>query len=273
MTGMDGLAYAAALALALVFTIAGIAKLRRRAGTARAFTSLGLSSPKALALGVPLAELGLAGGLVVIPAWAGIVALAVLAGFTTFVVRAVRRGDPQGCGCFGTTPPAPMGTAEVLRNGWLALAAAVAAFASGPVVPQPLALVAVAGSAAVGTATVATVATVAHRRRPVHGSGQGPPPGTPAPPLPGLRPDGITRTLVAFVAPGCEGCDELRATLAKQSRPNLNVQVVDLDDESASSFATFHVVAPPFVVMVDGHGLVLTAGPARSDRDIDRLVS
>lgn len=266
---MGGLAYAAALALALVFATAGTAKLRRRRATARAFAGLGLASPRVLAVGVPVAELGLAVGLVVVPAWAGIVALAVLAGFTTFVVRAVRRGERQGCGCFGTTRPVPMGAAEVVRNGWLALAATLAAFASGPVVPRPLALMAVAGLAVAGAGTVAAVA----RLRPTLGRRQGPPRGSPAPALPGLHLDGTTTTLVAFVAPDCEGCAELRSTLERLSLPDLAVQVVDLDDRSASFFAAFDVVAPPFVVVIDSRGLVRASGPARTDHDIDRLIA
>ena len=267
---MEGMAYAAALALALVFATAGITKLRRRSATARAFASLGLASPGALAVGVPVAELGLATGLVVVPEWTGIVALAVLAGFTTFVVRAVRRGERQGCGCFGTARPAPMGAAEVVRNGWLALGATLAAFSSGPVVPHPLALMAVAGMAAAGAASVAAVA---HRRPPTLGSRQGPPPGSPAPALPGLHRDRARTTLLAFVAPACEGCAQLRATLERLSLPDLAVQVVDLDDRSASFFAAFDVVAPPFVVVIDSRGVVRASGPARSVSDIDRLIA
>jgi hypothetical protein len=268
---LEGVAYAASLALALVFAVAAVAKLRRRSGTARAFASLGLASPRALALGVPLVELGLAVGLVVVPAWAGIVALAVLAGFTTFVVRALRRGDLRGCGCFGATRPAPMGEAEVLRNALLALTATLAAFAPGPVVPQPLAVLAVTGAAAVGTVGVSVVSR--RRRRPDFGVRQGPTRGSPAPTLVGLHHDGSTVTLVAFVAPGCEGCDELRTTLAGQQRPGVDVRVVDLDDESAGAFDAFGVVAPPFLVVIDGRGLILATGPARNDDDVDRLLA
>lgn len=268
---MEGLAYAAALALALVFAVAGTAKLRHRGRTARAFAGLGLASPQALALGVPLLELGLAVGLVLVPAWAGIVALAVLAGFTAFVLRAIQRGDGQGCGCFGSTRPAPMGSAEVLRNVLLAMAATLAAFAPGPVVPEPPALLAVAGAVVAGTAAVSAVS---HRRRPILGGRQGPPRGSPAPPLHGLEPDGTTLTLVAFVAPGCAGCDELRTTLAhtQARRRGVAVMVVDLDDASATSFAAFGVRAPPVLVVVDGKGLVLAAGAARSHGDVERLL-
>jgi hypothetical protein len=268
-TGMGGLAYAASLALALVFAIAAVAKLRRRPATARAFAGLGLASPRALALGVPLLELGLAAALVVVPSWGAIVALAVLAGFTTFVVRALRRGDVQGCGCFGATRPAPMGAAEVLRNGLLALAALSATFAPGPVVPEPLAVLAVAGAAAAGALVVSAVARHPRRALPLR---QGPPRGSPAPPLPGLEYDGTTRNVVAFVSPGCEGCDELRATLAHLRRPGVAVRVVDLDDASAASFDVFDVLAPPFLVVVDGQGLVSAAGPARSSDDVDGLL-
>lgn len=265
----DGLAYTASLALAVVFAVAGSAKLRHRSSTARAFAGLGLASPRASAVGVPVVELALAAGLVVVPAWAGVVALAVLAGFTTFVVQAIRRGDPRRCGCFGAARPAPMGSAEVLRNGLLALAAALAAFAPRPVVPRPLALAAAVGVFALGAVAVSAVS---RRQGPALTAGQGPARATPAPPLPGLHHDGTTATLVAFVAPGCVGCDELRTTLARRPNADLRVRVVDLDDESASSFAAFGVVAPPFVVVLDGHGLVLATGAARSHGDVDRLL-
>lgn len=266
---MEGFPYATALALALVFAVAGTAKLRRRSSTAGSFARLGLPWPRALATGVPLAELTLAVGLVAVPAWAGIVALAVLAGFTTFVLRAIRRGEPRGCGCFGTARPRPMGVAEVLRNGLLSLAATIAAFASGPLVPQPLALAAVAGAVAAGAVAVSLVA---RRHRPVPVRAQGPRRGATAPFLPGLHPDGATLNLVAFVAPRCQGCEELRATLAHVRNPGIDVKIVELDDGSASSFAAFGVVAPPVVVVIDGNGVVLATGPARSDSDLERLV-
>lgn len=266
---MEGFSYATALALAMVFATAGTAKLRRRSSTARAFAGLGLASPRAFAWGVPLVELGLAAGLIAVPASAAIVALAVLAGFTTFVVQTIRRGDTRGCGCFGATRPGPMGIAEVLRNGLLCLAATIAAFASRPVVPQPMAVVVVAGAVAAGTIAVSFVA---RRQGPALARGQGPSPGTTAPFLPGLHLDGVTLNLVAFVAPRCQGCEELRATLAQVRRPGVDVKIVELDDGSASSFATFGVVAPPVVVVIDGNGVVLATGPARSDSDLERLV-
>ncbi|CAN5822647.1 hypothetical protein BH23ACT1_BH23ACT1_13930 [soil metagenome] len=267
---MAGFTYAASLALALVFAAAAVAKLRRRTSTARAFAGLGLASPRVLAVGVPVVELGLAVSLVVVPSWAGIVALAVLAGFTAFVVQAIRRGDPQGCGCFGATRPAPMGPTEVVRNGLLALGAVLAALTPGPVVPAPLAGLAVAGAVAAGALVVSAVAR--RPRRETANIRQGPLRGAPAPPLPGLRHDGSTLHLLAFVAPGCEGCDQLRTTVAELLRPGVAVWVVDLDDSSAPSFAAFGVRAPPFVVVVDGRGLVGATGAARSSGDVDRLL-
>lgn len=268
---MAGFTYAAALALALVFAVAAVAKLRRRAGTARAFAGLGLASPRVLALGVPAAELALAAGLVVVPGWAGIVALAVLAGFTAFVVQAIRRGDPQGCGCFGATRRAPMGPAELLRNGLLALGAVIAAFTPRPTLPEPMDVLAVAAAVAVGALAVSAVSG-----RPRRGGApsvrQGLPWGSSAPPLPGLHHDGATVHLVAFVAPGCEGCDELRATLVQLCRPGVEVRLVDLDDASAPSFTAFGVRAPPFLVVVDGQGQVSATGPARTSGDVDRLL-
>ena len=268
---MPEIAYAAALALAAVFATAAIAKLRRRPTTERVFGALGLASPRALAVGVPLAELALAAGLVVVPSAAGIAALAVLAGFTTFLVLSIRRGDALGCGCFGTAEPAPAGGVEVVRNGFLAAAAVLAAFAPGPVVPGPSALAAVAAVAAVAVVVVAAISRRAVRwPRP---GPQGPVPGGLAPPLPGLVHEGPAATLVAFVAPTCEGCAELRSCLADFADRGLRQHVVELDDSSAGAFVAYGIRSTPYLVVVDGQGRVRSSGPARSSGDVERLLA
>jgi len=122
--------YAAALLLAAVFGWAGLAKFRTRDQTARTFRAFGLAAPDALAVGVPVTELVLAVGLVVVPGWAALGALAVLAGFTTVLVRAMRAGVDVGCGCFGTAKREPVSFVELIRNGLLATAAVAAAFAA-----------------------------------------------------------------------------------------------------------------------------------------------
>jgi hypothetical protein len=265
------IAYAAALALAAVFAAAAIAKLRRRPTTERAFGALGLASPRALALGVPTAELTLAAGLVVVPAEAGTAALAVLAGFTTFLVRSIRRGDALGCGCFGTAQPAPVGSTEVVRNGFLAAAAVLAAFARGPVVPGPAAVAVVVAGAAVAVAVLAVISR--REGRWPTAAPAGPLPGSLAPPLPGLVHEGTAATLIAFVAPTCEGCAELRSCLAAFAGRGLRQRVVELDDGSAAAFVAFGVRSTPYLVVVDGQGRVRSSGPARTHDDVERLLA
>lgn len=269
---MEGLAYTAALALALVMGVAGVAKLRRRSLTERAFRSQGLAWPRALATAVPVTEVLLAAGLVVVPSWAGMATLAVLAGFTTYVVRSIRRGDRLGCGCFGATRAVSVGPNEVVRNGVLMAAAAlVTVAAESPTVPGPVPLVAVAVAAAT---SAAVLALLRRRSAPVPPGPQGLPPGTMAPTLPGSGTEGAGSTvLVAFVAPSCEGCSELLATLDQVPRADMAVRVVELGDESAPLFAAYRVRSAPYLVVVDREGRVRSSGPARSPGDIARLVA
>jgi uncharacterized membrane protein YphA (DoxX/SURF4 family) len=142
---VTGLAYLAALFLAGVLALAGVAKLRDRPGTVRSF--LGLPAP--LATAVPVVELLLAAGLVVLPGWSAAVALAVLAAFTTFLARAVRDGVAAPCNCFGSTGGAAVSAVELVRNLLLAAVAVVALTADGPRRPSLV---------AVGTAVAAAVA-------------------------------------------------------------------------------------------------------------------
>jgi hypothetical protein len=151
-------AYAAALALAAVFGWAGLAKLRDRHVTAAAFRDVGLAAPERLAVAVPGLELALAAALVLVPAEAALVTVAVLAGFTTFLVRARRAGVEGGCGCFGGTRRQPVPAAELGRNALLAAGALTASFAAGPVVPGPGALALVAAVAAGGGGLLALAA-------------------------------------------------------------------------------------------------------------------
>jgi uncharacterized membrane protein YphA (DoxX/SURF4 family) len=111
-----------ALALAAVFAWAAVAKLRHRPATTRSFAAFGLPAPDTLAVAVPASELVLAAVLVVNPALGATLALAVLAGFTTQLLLARRRGVDSGCGCFGGARPATPNV-ELARNAVLALAA------------------------------------------------------------------------------------------------------------------------------------------------------
>lgn len=170
---MNEVAYVAAVLLAGLFAWAGVAKLTDRGRATRTFAAFGLPAPRLLGTAVPVVELVLAVGLLVIPAVAAYAALGMLAAFTTFLVRAVRAGVKVGCGCFGSARDEPVSAVEVLRNALLAGAAVVASFSTGPVVPG-LAAVVLASTAAALAAVVLALADLRRRTGHVFGIDPGP---------------------------------------------------------------------------------------------------
>ncbi len=121
------------VALAGVLVTAAVAKLRDRRTTANAFRGLRLPAPPTLAIAVPLVEIGAAGLLL---AWArvgGIVAAALVVGFSFVLVRARRFGEVR-CGCFGAADSAAVTWVTFVRNALLAVGAALVAIA-GPARP------------------------------------------------------------------------------------------------------------------------------------------
>lgn len=117
---------AAAAVLAVVFAWAGAAKLALPAATAEGFAGLGLPRPKALARVVPGAELLLAVALLAAPAVGGVAALVLLVGFSAVMVRALSRGVPVRCACFGQAFGPPLSSVDLVRNGLLAFLAGLA---------------------------------------------------------------------------------------------------------------------------------------------------
>jgi hypothetical protein len=110
----------AALILAVVFAWSSLAKLV----TQPDMTELGL--PASTTNVVSLVEVVLAVALLLSSANGGVAALVVLAGFTTFLVRRVNRG--QSCACFGASAT-PVTWKSIARNLVLLALAAIAAFA------------------------------------------------------------------------------------------------------------------------------------------------
>lgn len=143
------LGMAAACVLALTFAWAGAAKLGRRAETAAGFAELGLGRPELLGRVVPMVELALAVALLAAPAAGAAVTLVLLAGFTTVLVRALRRGVEVRCACFGQAGGPPLSWVDLVRNGLLG-ALAVLALGAGlePRVPASVATAAVVLTAA-----------------------------------------------------------------------------------------------------------------------------
>ena len=117
------------LLLALVFAIAGVAKLADREGSRQTIVDFGVPSALAAPLGLllPLAELAVAATL--LPAstawWGALGALALLSLFMVAIGINLARGRTPECHCFGQLHSAPAGWKTLARNGILA---AVAAF-------------------------------------------------------------------------------------------------------------------------------------------------
>ena len=135
------LATAAALILAALFAVAAVAKLADHDQTAADFAALGLrrqlSGP--LARLVPVAELGLAAGLLLRPQLGGVLSAITLLGFTVVLSRALRRSRQRGtavrCSCFGSADRKPISRLTLARNGALLMLAVAAA--SQPALTQP----------------------------------------------------------------------------------------------------------------------------------------
>ena len=127
------LAYAAALVLAAVLVVAGVAKFRRPQSTAEDFASLGLPRPGLLAVLVPVVEFACAILLVVVPGWGGVASFGLLAAFTAVLVTVLRSGRVVPCACFGGNDRDPISIRHVVRNGVLGLLALAAATVADPV--------------------------------------------------------------------------------------------------------------------------------------------
>jgi hypothetical protein len=153
---MSEIGYGAAIALAVVLLVAGIAKLRDPVATTKSFGALGLPSPRLLSTLVPLAELLAGAGLVVAPKAAALGALVLLSAFSAVLVRGMR-GGVQGCGCFGATTIAPLSAADLVRNGLLVGAAFAALAAPAPDPPGLAAVVVVSTAAVLGAVAIALV--------------------------------------------------------------------------------------------------------------------
>jgi hypothetical protein len=122
------------LAAGGLLVVAGLPKLRDPLPLVRALRTTGLPASGPLVRALALAEVVLGVAAVVAPGrvTAALVAVA-YAGFTAFVVLAVRRGGVlASCGCFGRPDTPPTRAHLVLTGGATATAAALAISPPGP---------------------------------------------------------------------------------------------------------------------------------------------
>lgn len=120
-----------AVILAVILTVAAVAKLRNGQGTRDDFASLGLPNPSFWATVVPIIELATAALLVVLPGWGGVVAFALLTAFTANLTLVIRSGRVASCACFGGTSTAPVSVRHLARNAVLLIMALLAATFDG----------------------------------------------------------------------------------------------------------------------------------------------
>src|SRR4051794_30845458 len=135
---MDGVLLAARLILAVVFGVAGVAKLLDPAGSRQALVGFGVPDGLArpLAVLLPLAELAVAVGLLGVATawWAAVLALALLLLFLGGIGLSLARGRAPDCHCFGQLYSKPVGSETLVRNAVLAVIAA-GVVAAGPANP------------------------------------------------------------------------------------------------------------------------------------------
>ena len=122
----------ARLLLAVVFIVAGCAKLADLAGSRQALRDFGVPTVFANPSGalLPLAELVVAVGLIFTSSawWGALGALVLLLLFVVGISYNLARGRTPDCHCFGQLHSAPAGWPTLIRNGILA---AIAAFVVG----------------------------------------------------------------------------------------------------------------------------------------------
>lgn len=146
----EDLADAAALALAVIFGWAALAKLINHRSTRESFDELGLVAPRALSFVVPAAEM-LTGILLVVAAPVGAVAaIFLLVCFTVILARALRSGLRVSCSCFGATARNDVSGVDLVRNVGLAMLCQLALFARSPIQVEPIAVAAVTAVVAIG---------------------------------------------------------------------------------------------------------------------------
>lgn len=113
--------------LAIVFTVAGIAKLRDRSGSRKAVQDFGVPPRLAAPLAAILPVLELVIAVALIPSssahWAALAAFVLLILFSLAIVINLARGKQPDCHCFGQLHSSPVGSSTLVRNGVLAAVA------------------------------------------------------------------------------------------------------------------------------------------------------
>jgi Ca2+/Na+ antiporter len=153
----DGLAYLAAIALALVFTYSALMKLRDTHPTKRALRAAGV--PVGIARVVPFIELTSALLLLIVPTAGAVVALVVLISFTGFIASLLVRHIDVSCGCFGANATRSVSSIDVVRNVFLMAVGVVALSVTRPVLFGLDEFIAATTTFAIGAVVLAAMGT------------------------------------------------------------------------------------------------------------------
>jgi thiol-disulfide isomerase/thioredoxin/uncharacterized membrane protein YphA (DoxX/SURF4 family) len=125
---MDVALLLARLVLAVVFVVAGLAKLADMPGSQKAIHDFGVPQPLAKPAGILLPGAEIAIAIALIPQasawWAALGALVLLLAFVAGISYNLAQGRTPACHCFGQLSSAPAGRSTLIRNGLLALVAA-----------------------------------------------------------------------------------------------------------------------------------------------------
>ncbi len=122
--------------LAAVFAWAAVAKLRHPLATAAAFRSLRLPASDPLSRLVPVIEIVVSVGVLVVPRFGAALMLALLVAFTVVLHRARQSGEVR-CGCFGAADTQPVTWVTFVRNFGLGFLSLFVVIASRRIVGSP----------------------------------------------------------------------------------------------------------------------------------------
>lgn len=143
-----GVASIMAAAMATIFVVAAVTKLRSPDTTAAEFTRLRLPAGPVLARVLPPIELATAALILIRPQAGAVVATGLLMAFTAVLIATIRSGLVVSCGCLGSVSRKPVTPATVARNLVFVAMTAMAASTPSLVIPD-LASVMVSATAAV----------------------------------------------------------------------------------------------------------------------------
>lgn len=107
----------------------------------------------------------------------------------------------------------------------------------------------------------------------VHFAGEGLEPGTPAPRTQQLTFEGDL-TLIVFTSPTCTICAALVPSLRALEREygDVGLRVVEHGDDTLPVFRAYNVSSTPYVIAVDGEGLVRGGGVANALEQVEELI-